>query len=159
MLLFSRAFSFKSEILVISFSFIPIMTAAILLGPKYSCAIAGLGDLIGAILFPFGPYFPGFTVTAALSGLIYGLILYNKNNSPYKGKNLILRLILSSIAVLIIIDIPIQSFLIYLISGKAFIAIMSTRVITKLIMLPIQVIVMFLLNFELVKLKEKYLEQ
>ena len=37
---------------------------------------AALGDLAGALLFPTGAFFPGFTATAALTGLIYGLFLY-----------------------------------------------------------------------------------
>ena len=79
LIVFSRFVSIKTPILVISFSYIPIMLSAILLGPEYSCLIAGLGDLIGALLFPFGSYFVGFTITAALSGLVYGLCLYSKN--------------------------------------------------------------------------------
>ena len=32
-----------------------------------------LSDLIGALLFPIGAYHPGFTLTATLTGLVYGL--------------------------------------------------------------------------------------
>ena len=42
-----RFISIKTLYLQVSFSFLPIALAAILLGPKYSCAIAALGDLIG----------------------------------------------------------------------------------------------------------------
>lgn len=62
----SRILSIKTSLFVISLSFIPIMISAIYLGPKYTALIAGLGDLIGAILFPFGAYFPGFTITAVI---------------------------------------------------------------------------------------------
>lgn len=71
LIILSRFVSIKTEILVISLSFIPIMMSAIWLGYKYSMLIAMLGDLIGAILFPFGPYFPGFTLSATISGAIY----------------------------------------------------------------------------------------
>ncbi len=59
----------------IGFSFIPPMIAAMLLGPVQSAIVYGLADFIGAILFPFGPYHPGFTVCAALMGFIMGLFL------------------------------------------------------------------------------------
>lgn len=59
LIILNRFVSIKTEVLVISFSFVPIMMSAIWLGFKYSTAIALLGDLLGAILFPFGPYFPG----------------------------------------------------------------------------------------------------
>ena len=37
-------------------------------GGHYRC----LGDLIGALLFPVGAYFPGFTLSSFLDGAIYG---------------------------------------------------------------------------------------
>ena len=60
----------------IGFSFIPPMIAAALLGPVEGAIVYGLSDLIGALLFPFGPYHPGFTIVAALMGFIMGLFLY-----------------------------------------------------------------------------------
>lgn len=56
-IVFNRFVSIKTEILIISFTFIPMMMSAIWLGPVYSTVVALLGDFIGAILFPFGPYF------------------------------------------------------------------------------------------------------
>ncbi len=63
----------------IGFSFIPVVAAAILYGPVTAAVVGGLSDLIGALLFPFGPYFPGFTATAALMGAVYGWFLYGKD--------------------------------------------------------------------------------
>lgn len=57
----------------ICFGFVPPMIAGALLGPFAGAAVYGLGDLIGALLFPFGPYHPGFTITAALMGFMFGL--------------------------------------------------------------------------------------
>ena len=71
LIILSRFVSFKSQILVISFSFIPIIISAILLGPKYTLAIAALGDFLGATLFPFGSYFIGITI-------LYRKEFYNK---------------------------------------------------------------------------------
>ena len=42
-------------------------------------AVWGLADLIGAILFPRGVYFPGFTVTSALKGALFGWFLHKKD--------------------------------------------------------------------------------
>ncbi len=42
--------------------------------------ISMLADILGAFIFPVGPYFPGFTVTAALTGLMYGLLLHKKQS-------------------------------------------------------------------------------
>ena len=56
LIIFDRFVSIKTLYLQISFSFLPIALAGMLLGPKYSCAIATLGDLIGSLLWPFGEY-------------------------------------------------------------------------------------------------------
>ena len=37
--------------------------------------------LVGALLFPTGAFFPGFTLTAACTGLLYGLCLYRRDRS------------------------------------------------------------------------------
>ena len=159
LIVFARFISIKTPILVISCSFIPIMLSAYLLGPKYSCLIAGLGDLIGALLFPFGAYFVGFTIAAACSGLAYGLCLYSKDGSYFTGKSLIIRLIISSIIVLGIIETPVYAALLHLFgfSSKGFIAILSARAIKNACMLPIEVVVMYFLATYTGNLAKKYL--
>lgn len=78
-IILSRFLSIKTPLLAISFNFVPVILSAAWLGPKYTVIVTGISDLIGAILFPFGEYFVGFTVSAVLLGLIYGLILYKKD--------------------------------------------------------------------------------
>ena len=80
-IIISRFLGIATPIVKISFSFIPLSILAVMYGPVYSCVGAGLADFIGAILFPIGPYFPGYTVTAALTGLTYGFFLYKRKNS------------------------------------------------------------------------------
>lgn len=62
----------------IGFAFVPVAMTAIVYGPAAGAVVGGLADLIGALLFPFGPYHPGFTVVGALMGGIYGWFLYDK---------------------------------------------------------------------------------
>ncbi len=63
----------------IGISFIAGVIAAALFGPWVAAAVNGCGDFLGAVLFPIGPYHPGFTVCAALMGLLNGFFL---NNDP-----------------------------------------------------------------------------
>ena len=70
----SRFFSVNIWNMSIGFSFVSIMLCGMLLGPLWCGICGGLADLIGALLFPFGPYFPGFTATAFLSGVIFGIL-------------------------------------------------------------------------------------
>ena len=72
----SRFLSFNTSLLSIGFSFVPMILAAIWLGPKYAAIICGLADLIGALLFPFGTYFIGFT-----PDVVTGVWVGNDDNS------------------------------------------------------------------------------
>lgn len=74
----SRFCSYSVWNMKIGFSFIPVVICAMLYGPVYSAILSGLADFLGAILFPIGAYFPGFTITAALTGALFGLFLYKK---------------------------------------------------------------------------------
>lgn len=64
----------------IGFGFVPIVIAAAMFGSVTAAVVYGLSDLIGALLFPIGAYFPGFTVSAAIMGAVYGLFLYKKTD-------------------------------------------------------------------------------
>lgn len=64
--------------LKIGFTFITPVLAAYFFGPVAAALVAGLGDFLGATLFPIGAYFPGFTLTAVLTGLCFGAFLYKK---------------------------------------------------------------------------------
>lgn len=75
-----RFMSYNVWNMSIGFSFITIGFAATYLGIPYSIGVAALGDLIGALLFPFGAYFPGFTLTNAIVGLVLGIFLYKSTN-------------------------------------------------------------------------------
>ena len=63
-------------------SFIPLITASVLLGPIWGMAVGGLGDLVSALIMPTGAYFPGFTIVSALMGLTFGLLCHKKTSVP-----------------------------------------------------------------------------
>ena len=147
----NRFLSIKTPILVISFSYIPIMLSSIMLGPWYTMLIAGFADLIGALLFPFGAYFVGYTISAVISGLIYGLFLYRKKE--FSNKSFILRLILSTLIVLIVCNCLLNTIWIYITTKEALFAILPTRLLKQLIMLPIQVVSIYFIDLGLRKLK------
>ena len=71
----SRFLSFSVWNAKIGFSFVPVAVAAMLYGPLAAGITAAVADFLGAVLFPIGPYFPGFTLTAFLMGIVLGLFL------------------------------------------------------------------------------------
>ena len=78
---FSRVLAINTPLMKIGLGFAAVALSAMLYGPLWAALTAALGDLIGALLFPTGAYFPGFTATAALTGLIFGLFLYRREKS------------------------------------------------------------------------------
>lgn len=154
----SRFLSIKTPIIVISFSYLPIMLSAILLGPFYSTLIAALSDLIGALLFPFGAYFFGYTLSSAFAGLIYGLLLY-KGKKEFSNKNFIIRLIVSTLLVIVVCNTLLNTLWIYITTKKALVAILPTRLLKQLIMLPIEVVSVFFVDLGLKKIYPNFFER
>ncbi len=152
----SRFLSINTELLAIGFSFAPVMLTAIWLGPKYSAIVSGLADLIGALLFPFGTFFIGFTISAVLKGLIYGLILYKKD-TEFTDKELFIRLIISSLIVIVFVNILLNAVWLKIMYDKAFMTILSIRTVAQFIMLPIQVLTVYALQKALKPITKKYL--
>ena len=76
----SRFLSFNVWNLKIGFTFVTVVFAAYLFGPIAAALVGGLGGLIGALPFSIGPYFPGFTLTAVLTGICFGVFLYKKTS-------------------------------------------------------------------------------
>ena len=149
-IVFSRFLAIKTPVLKISFAFIPNMLCGIILGPWWGMCVAGLTDLIGALLFPFGAYFVGYTITATLSGFIYGLFLQKKHNKT--NKKFIFNLIISILLVLIICNSILNTLWLHITAKKAFFVLLPTRLLKQLIMLPIEIITMFSINLGLEKL-------
>ena len=104
----NRFVSIHTEGWTIGFAFVPIVAVAIFCGPIPAAIAGGLADFIGAILFPFGPYFPGFTVVGALMGLIYGIFLHRGKLNWYRllvpalFNNLVLGLLVNTLWVSIL---------------------------------------------------------
>lgn len=146
----SRFLSIKTPIIMISFSFIPYMLAGVMLGPWWTMLIAALGDLTGALLFPFGAYFPGYTLSSAIMGFVYGWFLHREKNKT--NKKFIFNLIISTLIVLVVCNGVLNSLWIFITTKKAFWAIMPTRLLKQLVMFPIQITVIYFLNFGLEKM-------
>lgn len=108
-------------------------------------------------MFPFGSYFIGYTITAAVAGLIYGLLLYKKEDDTYTQKQFIIRLILASALVTAIANIGLNTLWISITTGKAFMVLMASRIVKELIMIPIKIVTILLLERVLRKPFNKYL--
>ena len=139
LIVLSRFLSIKTPLLRISFAFIPTCISAIWLGPKWTVLLNVLGDIIGATLFPIGPFFIGYTISTAIEGLIYGILLYQKEPDAYTNKQFIIKVVISVILVTFISNLGLNTLWLYITTKKAFIVLLGSRIIKELIMIPIQI--------------------
>lgn len=128
----SRFAAIQFTFLKITFSFIPIALSAMLFGPVYGGIVAGVEDLIGATLFPKGAFFPGFTLSAVIVGVIYGLVLYKKPKT-------IARMTIANTLIAVVVNIGLNTLWLVIMYNKGFIALASTRVVKALVMIPVEV--------------------
>lgn len=90
-------------------------------------------------------------------GLVYGLFLHKKPGKEKSNFKFIIELIISSIIVLFGIKILVESAFLNILYGKAYFAVVASRIVTQSIMLPIQVVSIFLLEKALRPFVKKYL--
>jgi len=77
-IIFTRFLAIQTPVVRIGFGFLPMSMMAILYGPFWTGLAYVACDLLGMAIFPRGVFIPGFTLTAFLTGVIYGLVLHNK---------------------------------------------------------------------------------
>jgi len=126
----SRFCSINAWNIKIGFAFVPIFVAAYLYGPLMAGVVGALGDFVGAIAVPIGMYFPGFTVTCFLTGVIFGLLLHKKQTAPHIlgaviVNQLVLGLLLNTLWISILYGAPYRSLLV-------------TRIVQSAILIPVE---------------------
>ncbi len=132
-----RFLRIQTPTLRISFGFLPIAIVAILYGPIWAGIAAALSDVIGITLVPVGPPFFGFTLTAALTGVFYGLFLHKKEIT-YR------QVLLAVLPVSLICQLALDTYWLHLLFGKAIMVMLPMRLVKVGIMLPVQVITIYL---------------
>ena len=104
----------------------------ILFGPKAAGLAYAASDILGMLLLPKSGYFPGFTLSALISGALYGTFLYKKDSY--------LRIILCVLAIGIVVDLGLNTLWLSIILGKGYLALLPARLIKTVLMVPVQVI-------------------
>lgn len=156
----SRFLSISTPLVKIGFSFIPLVVLAMAYGPLYSAIGGAMGDFIGAILFPIGPYFPGFTASAFLTGLVFGLFLYKHQLPAWEkpecngirklgayAKMAVYRywrVVTASILIAVVVTLALDTIWLHVLYGDGFIALLPSRLLKAGVMIPLQTIVTIL---------------
>lgn len=117
--------------------FLPIALGGMLMGPGYGALVGAMGDVINYLLFThaYGAYFPGYTLTAALSGAWYGLVLHKKQITwP--------RAVLTIVPVILLGEMGLNSLWVYMLYSKSFWAKLPMRLLTNLAECPVKIVLL-----------------
>jgi len=117
----------------IRFAYIALGVCGMLFGPIAGGIAGAAGDVLGYFVSPNGPFFPGFTISAFITGFIFGLLLYRK---PVTIK----RTMFAVLIVMIICNIVLTPIWLNMMYGTDIIAL--PRIIRNIILYPVNVIVM-----------------
>jgi ECF transporter S component (folate family) len=153
LIVFERYISIETQFLRLSFAYVPYILIGSFLGPVWGALIGVAGDLLGMLLMPKASFFAGFTLNALLTGMIHGLLLYNRSDN----KSYLIRLVISVLMVHVFVDLGLTTFWLAIMYKRAFMALIATRLIPNLIQIPIQIGSMFAIKIFLDKPVKKYL--
>lgn len=142
-----------SEIRISVFGYIPIALAGMLMGPLYGALTGAAGDVVNYVLFThaYGGYFPGYTLTALLSGLWYGCVLHGK-------KVTWLRAVLAILPVIVIGEMGLNSLWTYMLYKNTFWARLPLRLLVNVIECPIKIALLMGMSKLLDRFPKSYLK-
>ncbi|MCR5547022.1 MAG: folate family ECF transporter S component [Lachnospiraceae bacterium] len=124
-----------TELIEIRFQFLPIAAGGAMFGPAVGGIIGMLTDVLAYLVKPTGAFFPGFTISSILSGIIYGLFFYKK-------KITIPRIIVCQLTETIICSLIINSINLSILYGNPINVVMATRLLKVLVMFPVNTVIL-----------------
>ena len=125
--------------LKIYFSFLVISLGCYVYGPAVGILVGFANDTLGFLISSFGePYFPGYLITAMLSGLIYGTLLYRQRIT-------VLRLVMVRLVINYGSNVLLGSVWKAMLYGKGYYYYFTTGLVKNTTMLPIEVLLMVLM--------------
>lgn len=136
----SRFLSINTPINKIGFAFVPLALAGMLYGPLAGAAVGTVADLLGATLFPSGPFFPGFTLTTALKGLVYGLCLYRDKGGHWVS-------VLGAVGFnALVFGLGLNTLWIHMMYHSDILLLLTSRAAQELFLVPVQTLTLCLLT-------------
>ena len=125
-----------TDFIKISFSFLADEMTGLMFGPVVGTVMGAAADLVKYLVHPTGAFFFGFTISGAISGMMYGVILYKK---PLQVR----RILFANGLVMIFVNILLNTYWLTLLYGQGFMAILPVRVLKEIILFPIDVVLFY----------------
>ena len=126
-----------TETIKIGLGYLITALLGMLYGPFTAALAAGAGDLIKYLLKPDGAYFFGFTLTAMLGGVVYGVFFYRE-------KCTIPRAIASKAPVSLLLNCLLNTVWVSWLYGMPFLGALGPRVIKNLMALPFEIVLLYI---------------
>lgn len=126
-----------TETIKIGLGYLITALLGMLYGPFTAALAAGAGDLIKYLLKPDGAYFFGFTLTAMLGGVVYGVFFYRE-------KYTIPRAIASKATVSLLLNCLLNTVWVSWLYGMPFLGALGPRVIKNLMALPFEIVLLYI---------------
>lgn len=124
------------DYLKIGFSTIANQFVYYLFGPVAGGLFGGALDILKYIIRPTGAFFPGFTISAMVGGVLYGCFLYKRPISFW-------RVLAAELTVSIICNMLLGTLWLSMLYGKAFMALLPMRVFKNIMMWPVNSILFY----------------
>lgn len=139
----------------IGFGYLFNASASMLFGPVVGMVAGAATDILGYFAgnASMGAYFPGYTLTAIVGGLIYGLWLYRPGAGIHgdSTRRRVLRIVGAKACINLFCNIFLNTLWLTTVGGKALAVILPIRVAKNLILLaPECILLYFVLSFVLV---------
>ncbi|MBP3851924.1 MAG: folate family ECF transporter S component [Erysipelotrichaceae bacterium] len=125
-----------NQVVEIRFAFLPIACAGALYGPVVGAVVGALSDILGFIVRPTGPFFPGFTLNAAIQGILFGFFLYKKEPT-------LMRCTLANFIQTLIVTLLLTPLWLTVLYTMDFKVVLASRMIKTLIMFPIETAMLY----------------
>jgi riboflavin transporter len=127
-----------TQSLKIEWTFLPNEFIYYLFGPFVGAFFGTVMDVLGYFVKPDGAFFPGFTISAILKGLLFGFLLYKRKIS-------LKRLLLVNVIRAVFIDFLLNTYWLAILYGTPYVVMLPARGIKILIMLPVETYLFYLL--------------
>ena len=127
-----------TDVLQIGFDPVCNILADCLFGPVVGGIFSGAMDMLNFFLNPRGPFNPGLTLNAIISGLFIGSMFYKKKPTPIK---LCIVLLIDHV----ILNAFLGTFWLYLVNGSGMLAWFPTRLVSNLVKPFIETIIILII--------------
>lgn len=126
------------NIIQMGFGFVGTAFAGAILGPLYGTVFAVLYDLLDILIIHPGPFFIGFTLSAALGGFLYAKCFWRQEAT-------LLRIFVYVAIVTIFINIGLNSLWLTILYDKAWVALIMPRLVKNAVSLVLNTAILYVI--------------